>query len=127
VLAGRLLAGAAVVGTVVAELELELELLLQPAAASDAATTAAKPILLSLRTVVPPGVDLSAWRVEIPRDSQGRAGVRPPPHQASVRRGRQSLHGPLRWHRETWMNSLRKDLAFSIRQLFCKQFKVTIA
>jgi hypothetical protein len=91
VLAGRLLAGAAVVGTVVVELELELELLLQPAAASAAATTAAKPILLSLRTVVPPGwvvhVDLSA----------------------------------------TWMNSLRKDLAFSIRQLFCKQFKVTIA
>jgi hypothetical protein len=47
---------AALVGAVVAELELELELLLQPAAASSAAATAAKPILLSLRTVVPPGV-----------------------------------------------------------------------
>src|SRR4029077_11239234 len=83
------------------EPELELELLLQPAAASPvvasrAAATAAKPILLSLRTVAPPEVDLSAWSVEIPRDSRGRAGVRPPPHQASVRRGRQSLHGPLR-------------------------------
>ena len=49
------------------------------------------------------------------------------PDQASIRRGRQLLHGLLRWHRETWMNSLRKDLAFSISQLFCKQFKVTIA
>jgi len=49
-------AGAALLGAVVAELVLELELLLQPAAASSAAATAAKPILLSLRTVVPPGV-----------------------------------------------------------------------
>jgi hypothetical protein len=60
VLAGRLVAGAAlvgpVVGAVVVELELELELLLQPAAATSAAATAAKPILLSLRTMVPPGV-----------------------------------------------------------------------
>jgi len=31
------------------------------------------------------------------------------------------------WRRETWMNSLRKDLVFSIRQLSGKQFKVTIA
>jgi hypothetical protein len=28
---------------------------------------------------------------------------------------------------QTWMNSLRKDLVFSIRQLSGKQFKVTIA
>ena len=49
------------------------------------------------------------------------------PDQASVRRDGDSLHGLLRWHRETWMNSLRKDLVFSIRQLFGKQFKVTIA
>jgi len=55
-LAGALVAGAALLGAVVAELVLELELLLQPAAASSAAATAAKPILLSLRTVVPPGV-----------------------------------------------------------------------
>jgi hypothetical protein len=56
VLAGRLLAGAALVD--VAAVELELELLLQPAAASTAAVTAAKPArpsLLCLRTVVPPG------------------------------------------------------------------------
>jgi hypothetical protein len=63
VLAGPLLTGAALVGpavgVVVAGLELELELLLQPAAASTAAATAAKPILLSLRTVVPPGVGCS--------------------------------------------------------------------
>ena len=58
VLAGRLLAGAllgALLGVVV-ELELELELLLQPAAASSAAATTAKPILLCLRTLVPPGM-----------------------------------------------------------------------
>ena len=51
-----LLAGAALVE--VAAVELELELLLQPAAASTAAATAAKPArpsLLCLRTVVPPG------------------------------------------------------------------------
>jgi len=56
VLAGRLLAGAVLVE--VPAVELELELLLQPAAASTAAATAAKPArpsLLCLRTVVPPG------------------------------------------------------------------------
>jgi hypothetical protein len=56
VLAGRLLAGAELVEVPAAELELEL--LLQPAAASTAAATAAKPArpsLLCLRTVVPPG------------------------------------------------------------------------
>jgi hypothetical protein len=45
-------------GADVAGVELELELLLQPAAASTAAVTAAKlarPSLLCLRTVVPPG------------------------------------------------------------------------
>jgi hypothetical protein len=55
VLAGRLLAGAVLVE--VPAVELELELLLQPAAASTAAATAAKPArpsLLCLRTVVPP-------------------------------------------------------------------------
>jgi hypothetical protein len=53
VLAGALLAAAALLGAVVVvELGLEL-LLLQPATASSAAATAAKPILLSLRTVVP--------------------------------------------------------------------------
>jgi hypothetical protein len=55
VLAGRLLVGALVE---VPAAELELELLLQPAAASTAAATAAKPArpsLLCLRTVVPPG------------------------------------------------------------------------
>jgi hypothetical protein len=51
--------GGEVVTGVGLELELELELLLQPAAASTAAATAAKPILLSLRTVVPPGVGCS--------------------------------------------------------------------
>jgi hypothetical protein len=55
VLAGRLLAGAVLVE--VPAVELELELLLQPAAASTAATAAkpARPSLLCLRTVVPPG------------------------------------------------------------------------
>jgi len=56
VLAGRLLAGAVLVEA--PAVELELELLLQPAAASTAAATAAKPArpsLLCLRTVVPPG------------------------------------------------------------------------
>jgi hypothetical protein len=56
VLAGRLLAGAVLVE--LPAVELELELLLQPAAASTAAATAAKPArpsLLCLRTVVPPG------------------------------------------------------------------------
>jgi hypothetical protein len=75
VLAGTALAdvtGVEVVTGVGLELELELELLLQPAAASTAAATAAKPILLSLRTVVPPGVGCS-WvvvraRVATPRD-----------------------------------------------------------
>jgi hypothetical protein len=55
VLAGRLLAGAELVEVAGVELELEL---LQPAAASTAAATAAKPArpgLLCLRTVVPPG------------------------------------------------------------------------
>jgi hypothetical protein len=55
VLAGRLLAGAELGEVAAAELELEL---LQPAAASTAAATAAKPArpsLLCLRTVVPPG------------------------------------------------------------------------
>jgi len=83
VLAGRLVAGAALVGPVVGavvEVELELELLLQPAAASAAATTAAKPILLSLRTVVPPGVGRSCRlispKVEVPRDSRAGAARR---------------------------------------------------
>jgi hypothetical protein len=55
VLAGALRADAALLGAVVVvELGLELLLLLlQPATASSAAATAAKPILLSLRTVVP--------------------------------------------------------------------------
>jgi hypothetical protein len=134
VLAGTALAdatGVEVVTEVELELELELELLLQPAAASTAAATAAKPILLSLRTVVPPGVGRSCRFISPKR--RGSAGFaehgRGPPAAASGFRqaDKQSLHGPLRWHRETWMNSLRKDLAFSIRQLFCKQFKVTIA
>jgi hypothetical protein len=62
VLAGTLLAGAAVADVAGVELELELLLLLllllQPAAASTAAATAAKlamPSLVCLRTVVPPG------------------------------------------------------------------------
>jgi hypothetical protein len=84
VLAGRLLAGAlvgvVVVGVVV---ELELELLLQPAVASAAAATAAKPILLSLRTVVPPGVVHVGWlagSVEARRDARGRS----PPAAAGI-------------------------------------------
>jgi hypothetical protein len=56
VLAGRLLAGALLGVVTELELELELELLLQPAAASSAAATTAKPILLCLRTLVPPGM-----------------------------------------------------------------------
>jgi hypothetical protein len=152
-LAGALVPAAALVGVAGVELELELELLLQPAAASSAAATAAKPILLSLRTVVPPGVGRSCRVISLERRGlpDARAGILAPaavlarvaaprsrilirlgrrfrgPDQASVRRGGDSLHGLLRWHRETWMNSLRKDLPLSIRQLFCKQFKVTIA
>jgi hypothetical protein len=151
-LAGALVLGAALVGVVV--LELELELLLQPATASSAAATAAKPILLSLRTVVPPGVDRSCRVISLERRGcPGFAGrgpgsarrrsfspIRPRdririrlrprfrgPDQASVRLGGDSLHGLLRWHRETWMNSPRKERLFSIRQLFWKRFKVTIA
>jgi hypothetical protein len=60
VLAGRLVAGAALAGPVVGAVvvELGLELLLQPAAASTAATAVkpAKPSLLCLRTVVPPWI-----------------------------------------------------------------------
>jgi hypothetical protein len=54
VLAGRLLAGAELVEVAGVELELEL---LQPAASTAAATAAkpARPSLLCLRTVVPPG------------------------------------------------------------------------
>ena len=58
--------------------ELELELLLQPTAASSAAATAAKPILLSLRTVVPPGVGRSCRLISPERrGSTGFAGHGP--------------------------------------------------
>ena len=123
-LAGTALADPAGVDVVAgAELELELELLLQPAAASSAAATAAKPILLCLRTVVPPGVGGSCRVISLERRGPGCAGAshdRPPavvlarvaaprsrtlirlgrrfrePDQASVRRGGDLLHGLLR-------------------------------
>src|SRR5215472_292505 len=57
------------------EVELELELLLQPAAASSAAATAAKPILLCLRTVVPPGVGGSCRVISLECRGPGLAGA----------------------------------------------------
>jgi hypothetical protein len=55
------------------ELELELEVLLQPTTASSAAATAAKPILLSLRTVVPPEVDRSCRVISRERRVRARS------------------------------------------------------
>ncbi|HJY67919.1 MAG TPA: hypothetical protein VJ254_14410, partial [Streptosporangiaceae bacterium] len=78
-LAGTALAGAALAAALAGVVvELELELLLQPAAASIAAATAAKPILLSLRTVVPSwgGSFMSIYPPEASR-FRGIRGVRP--------------------------------------------------